>query len=55
MLQFTRLPVRGVFCECSVAKVTENPRASVFKSREKCHGIIKRSLCKDGKNKWRDL
>ncbi len=44
MLQFTRLPVRGVFCECSVAKVTENPRV-VARYDAECIISVHREAC----------
>ena len=44
LLLFTRQPVRGVFCECSEAKVTENPRVAARYDAE-CIISVHREAC----------
>ena len=46
LLLFTHQPIRGVFCECSAAKVTENPRAAVL-NRIFCGLCASRSVLLD--------
>ena len=43
-LLVTRHPVRGVFCECSAAKVTENPRVAARYDAE-CIISVHREAC----------